>query len=830
MDCYSFPKNSLKILLFSLFAFVVTSYSFAQKKVGKKKLYKQVKQLMEFQNFRDALPKAKALYRLDSLNSEYNYLLGVCYLKSAGEKKKAVPYFEAVLNSKDTIPLTFYYMGKAYHSAYRFDEAIEYYRKYKSTIKPTLENFQDRENVERKIEMCNNGKKLVEKPVKVPIRNMGNTINSFGVEYSPVISADESVLMLTSRRPGGVNDKRDMDGLYFEDVFITKNNDNKWSYLTRIDTVPSYLQGEKLPKSFTDSMINSSTHESAVGLSADGQKLLLYKSIKSTGGDIYISYLKGTKWSPPVRLPEPLNSKYWEGSASFSADENSFFFSSDRPGGFGGKDIYKITKLPDGKYAAPVNLGTAVNTPYDEDAPFIHPDGKTLYFSSTGHTSMGGYDMFRSKYIEGYSSVSERYDEQGKTTTDTTTVGGSWSMAENIGYPLNTPEDDIYLVISADGQRGYFSSDREGTFGDQDIFTAEMPDDMEADAVLTLMKGYISANGNAVEAKITVTDNATGEIQGVYNSNAATGQYVLVIPAGKNYNLSIESPGYLFSTDNVYFSNQDTFMQITKNIDLLSGELGDKIVLKNVFYSAKSNNILPVSKVELNKVYEFLQKNPLLKVALNAYVDTKVLDWEVAYARAVTMQDYLVERGVNFERIIANGFALDDDTRTNDLKDKIELQLMGGHLEETSVKRFEKRNSLADTVFFRLLRDYGAKSYRNISYRVQIGAFKSSVTPNFESLKKKDWLYYLKISKEISPEGYTKYMVGNFRRMLEAEDLRNQIVKEGFMDAWVVGYFRGRRITIDELRNKLKTLPVIAEPDKEKDKIMPLINDPDKED
>jgi hypothetical protein len=353
--------------------------------------------------------------------------------------------------------------------------------------------------------MCKNGLELVKNPVNISIINLGNKINTEFAEHSPGVTADESTMVFTSRR-NGTGNKLDIDGQYFEDIYISNKVNGIWSDPVGIKN------------------LNTIDHDASISISADGQELYIYKagflnSKESEGGDIYVSKLEGNNWSEPKKLGPNINSKSKESHISISADGRTIYFSSDRPGGYGGMDVYTVSKLPNGKWGKAKNLGPAINTEYNDDAPFIHPDGKTLYFSSSGHKTMGGLDVFKSINIK-----------------------GRWTTPVNIGYPINSTDDDIYYTPTPDGKRAYFASYRSGSIGRTDIFLIKTPDADKAG--LFVLKGKIvTTNGQAVgTAKITVSKD--DNIVGIYTPNTATGKFLFIIESGKKYDIEIVAEGF----------------------------------------------------------------------------------------------------------------------------------------------------------------------------------------------------------------------------------------------------------------------------------------------
>jgi len=534
---YLYRLNSF--FLTALFIVLLNTLAFSQLT-----LTKQEKIAMEthasdyFRNgqYHMALP----LYlELDSIykDSKYDYPIGVCYINDF-DNIAALPYFLKCMQTPHEFPARLYfYTAKAYHLAHQMDEAIKYYQEYKAKLKPRKDGDLIKK-MDREIEMCNNGKELMAHPLKTEIKNMGSVINSEYPDYAPVLSADQLTIIFTSNRPNTTGGQIDeSDGLYYEDIYIS-NRDSlnaPWS----------------APEKISDN-INSNGHDACISLTADGQKLIFYRYLQenllfASSGDLYISELHGKDWSEPFKFPEQINTEGWEPSASFSEDERTLFFSSDRAGGYGGTDIWMVRRLPNGSWALPQNMGPKINTEYDEDSPFIHPDGKTLYFSSMGHKSMGGYDVFSSEYNDSLKL---------------------WSEARNVGYPVSTAHDDIHFTWSDDANTVFFSSYRaHDGYGDKDIYYANIQKEA---AYVYVMKGLIldSADHHPIEATIRVLDEDTNEIIGIFNSNSSTGKYIVILPEGKNYKFSVIAPNYGLCSEEINLSHLKQFKEVDKNINL----------------------------------------------------------------------------------------------------------------------------------------------------------------------------------------------------------------------------------------------------------------------
>lgn len=404
-------------------------------------------------------------------------------------------------NSKT--PEVLFYFGKFYHLTSNFDEAIKFYNNYKS-INVKNRTINDYE-VNYHINCSKNAIELVSQPHRSIIKNLGSTINSPYAEYVPLITPDESILYFTSRREGSTGNLKDVYNNYYEDVYISqKTEDGKWG-------VPKNIG---LP-------INTNTHDACVALSFDGNQMIIYRTAADLlTGDLYITRVGFDGWTNPEKLGPEINTPFIETSACFSSDTSVIYFSSNKIGGIGGKDIYRIKKLPNGKWSSPMNLGPNVNTDKDEDSPFLHPDGTTLYFSSKGHNTMGEYDVFK---------------------TILNQENNTFSMPENLGFPINTVNNDIFFVLNANGTHGYYSSIKEETVGGSDIY---MIDTRFGDNDLKVKHGKVVFGNDPNKAKITVIDIESKQVSGIYNASSKTGKFILVMNPLKPYKAIIEEEGF----------------------------------------------------------------------------------------------------------------------------------------------------------------------------------------------------------------------------------------------------------------------------------------------
>ena len=566
-----------KIVLIATFIFALFSVN-AQESFNQKFL--EANTLMEENQYNVALPIWLELQAEQPDNFNINYKVGLCYIKSANDKKKALDYLvKAVQNTtnnydpfsaaeKKSPVEAYFYLAKAYHINYDLDAALLNYNTFKEKISKKHYLFNE---VDHHMEQCKNAKIAVENPVNIKISNMGSVINSPAGDYSPVLSVDESSLYFTSRRvrkdSSNYYIKDISDGKHYEDIYVSHNYDGQW-------TEPELLN------------INTEGHEATVNLSADGQTLFIYKD-DDGDGNIYTSRLEGEEWSTPIKLGSDINLKSRETHAHVTPDGNYLYFVSDRKGGLGGQDIYVCKKLPNGEWAKAQNVGNVINTPYDEDGVFIHPDGKTMYFSSKGHNSIGGYDIF-------YSVMDD---------------DGNWTKPVNMGYPVNSTDDDVFFVTSADGKRGYYSSFQEKGFGEKDIYKISLED---ADAKpVTLLTGFIKVIGAPElpsNAQVVVTDNETGDMVGIYKPRKKDGKFSIILSPGNDYHIVYSAATYKQEED-LYIPPISAYQEINRGIDLqdvVFGQQGDTATNNNNNNAnnnnANTNNNTNNNNAELDKL------------------------------------------------------------------------------------------------------------------------------------------------------------------------------------------------------------------------------------
>ena len=626
-----------KVLLLSALVLIV-SLGVAQ---PYKKTLKQAVKMYEYKDYKGAIPLFLEVLKQDKTNIEANFKLGHCYLNTTFNHYAEKYLVLAYTYNRDYDPEIRRDVAYSKQLNHKFEEAIEFYELEKTILDPK-KNPELIEDVDKHIEECKNGIELMKNPVKVDIINVGNKINSIYPDYVPVITADRSVMVFTSRRPGNIGemefDENGNEVFKYEDIYMSFLEGDKWGTPQNIGKP-----------------VNGEFHDANVSISSDGSILFIYKA-EEGNGDLFSSKLEGEKWTKPESLGKNVNSKYYEPSCSMTSDESKLYFSSDRPGGYGGLDIWVSKKEKNGKWGEAVNLGSEVNTKYDDDAPFIHPDGKTLYFSSKGHKTMGGYDIF----------------------TTIVSEDGTYSKPENIGYPINTADDDIYFVVSADKKHGYYASAREGTYGEKDIYEISIPEEKpkkdEPKKVvnpITMLKGVITdaLTGKPVEAKIFITDNTKNQIVSEMHSNASTGKYLVILPSGKNYGIAVQNPDYLFHSENFDIPSSTDYQEVEKNVQLKKMAIGTKIVLRNIFFDFDKATLRPESTAELERLIKLLTDLPNLKIEISGHTDDKGSDEynkKLSERRAETVVNYLIEKGIASSRLQFAGYGEERPIDTNE--------------------------------------------------------------------------------------------------------------------------------------------------------------------
>ncbi|MCW3071046.1 MAG: hypothetical protein JWO44_936 [Bacteroidetes bacterium] len=524
-------KKSVSLVftfLFILFANLLIAQEEADRKVDP---YEADKKFLQG-NYEAALDDYLVLLDKDPKSDKYNYNIAICYLNTNINKSKAIPYLEILTHKPKFDPNAMYLLGRAYHYANRFDDAVKAYNVFKQTGRGNADNLAD---VDRQIQFCINAKELMKFPLNVTFENLGNSVNSPYADYYPFVPSDESFIIYNTRRPDEGAEQAKEDGTYPSAIYVSKVTEGAFAKAKNIGPPISKKDGE----------------QEIIGLSASGEIMLLYYTNLKGVGDIYITNTdKNKSFKTADKLADNINSpKAEEIAACISNDGSMLYFASNRDGGMGGTDLYVSRKLPNGTWGPPQNMGAEINTPFDEDFPNVTNDGKALYFSSNGHTSMGGYDIFKA--------------EMNETTHQ-------FANPKNVGYPINTTEDNFNFRLSNNGRFGYMAAVRDGGLGDLDIYRVTFN---EVEPQYSVVKGNITSADstqrlNFTDVFISVTNSKTQEIVGNYLPNPNTGKYVMVLSPG-NYEVSIEANGFQAVIENIAILDKGSYkFEITKDIQL----------------------------------------------------------------------------------------------------------------------------------------------------------------------------------------------------------------------------------------------------------------------
>lgn len=778
-----------------------------------------------FDDEQQNIPKALEYFEQLSNNKPndpyYRLMEGICYTYFRDKKDLALSILLEVKEKNPTFNEVNFYLARAYSVNRDFQKAIETYQTYMADL-----NLSDEQKAKARqnIIYCQNAEKFMKDSLVVEIVNIGSPINTEFSEYVPVITSDETELIYTyrgDRSKGGLMDKTgkpDPRGEYYEDVMITYKVGNKW------------LE----PESIGDN-INTNGHDASIALSVDGQQLFIYKSTKSDNGDIYMSYLDGESWTKPERLRGEVNTSAWEGSASLTSDGKKLYFSSNREGGFGDRDLYVSELQPDGSWSNVKNLGPVINTKYDDDAPFIHPDRRTMYYSSKGQNSMGGYDIF-------YTYLND----------------DGWDEPINVGYPVNTIDDDRYYVLSADAKTGYYSTAGRSENGTHDIYTVS-PGHFGKRPILALIVGVVNKDGAPIEADITVTNASTGNLEGKFKSNSSSGKYMLALTPGNKYKIAIEVEGEDTKIDYIDVQSLETYVQVEHDFNFGSNQAVTDIANsnENALQGKIDNQIDKYRKESTKEGYEEMVYKKILKdegeIQLNgieyfleapvgkenklsnaptkqvSYPDgtsktlvgpyKSLLAAEVARQQLIksdpTIEPLTIKINDNGQEKTVKQFYSKNYSRTEFLKDvNINDQLTGVEkVENTAIDNNTAvdlvKNEDVNLAGNSNLESATGKNIAGLTFKVEVGAVKDTNQFKLGYLEK-----YGKITAKTYPDGITRYTFGPFETLDAAEKFRLMVTakEKAAEDAFVTVFVFGQRKKLADLNEKQKEELGITKP------------------
>ena len=568
----------------------------------------------------------------DSTFSEAYILLSQVKVKM-GDINSAIFYKEKMMTANPIIPLVEYFYLAGMHMAIgSYEKCLKNAVRYKNS--PLADKRYIR-RIDKMIENCEFAIEAIKNPVDFDPINLGSSINSELPEYFPSITADDSTFLFTRR----VNDLSAPGGRQ-EEIFVSKKTpNNNWSN-----------------SSLVSNAINSKYNEGAPTFSPDGQYIIFVGCETGAKGDyeygddrkgygscdLFYSQNNGTNWSKPVNLGSKINTKHWETQPSFSSDGKTLYFirgmTYDRQRrNPDNQDIYVTTISEDGQWTKPEKLPPNINSPHREESVQIHPDGKTLYFSSNGHPGMGGMDLYMSRKLD----------------------DNTWSDPINLGYPLNTFKNDISILISPKGDKGYFSSDREGGYGDLDLYSFNV-DKKFKPLPITFIKGKIidAESKLPLFAFFQLTDLKKGNIISQMQSKLENGEFLITVPKNIDFALHAEKEGYMFYSRNIYRDSLSLSKDGFLIIELEKVKPGT-FILENIFFEKSKSSLKKSSLVELNKVLKLMQINPDLKIQISGHTDSDGDDdfnLELSINRAKSVVNWLIENSIDKNRLSFKGY------------------------------------------------------------------------------------------------------------------------------------------------------------------------------
>lgn len=612
-------------------------YSSEDKKALKK--FEEARAAYTLRNVDEALEAALDAVERDPKFIEAHLLLGYIYADTDQYQKARESFKTAIQINPSYMPETFFTLGSLEIGHGDYASAKQNFEAYLSFRKSG-----DRAKVaEQQVLNCDFGIWALANPVPFEPKNMGPNINSDRPEYFPCITTDDRVFFYTRL----LEDNQAYQGIQ-EDFYVSTKVDGEW------------IKSKNLM-----SPINTHLNEGAGTLSSDGQTLV-FTACELTGEgygpnrrgkgscDLFYTYKVGEKWSRPVNIGGGINSYHWETQPSFASDGMTMYFVRGlrkQDGPLTG-DIYVSRLNEQGYWETPERLGPNINTVGHEASVLIHPDGQTLYFASDGHTGMGGLDIYMSRLQP----------------------NGEWGKPINLGYPINTFNDENSLLVSGDGQVAFFASDREGGFGDLDLYQFDLPKKFQPQP-LTYMRGtvYDKSNQKKLEAMFELIDLETGKVAVRSYSNPMSGEFLVSLPINREYALNVSRDGYYFYTENFELKSGTAIDPFLKDVPLepieVRSDLQHGIVLKNVFFDTDKFDLKPKSKVELNKLAAWLLDNPELKIELGGHTDNKGTpshNKTLSENRAKAVMDYLINVGINPERLTSQGYGETMPIDTND--------------------------------------------------------------------------------------------------------------------------------------------------------------------
>jgi len=561
--------------------------------------------------FDEAIKHLNAAVKADPKFQQAYWQLGDIYKRLRNTQKAKENYRLAVSAAPVENGSIYFLLGETELQTGDYAQAKASFESFLANSKPVDQKYI--EKAKKYVLDCNFSIDAIKNPVAYQPFNMGFYVNSEHRDYFPALTGDGQTIIFTRNVKGN------------EDFFTSTQKNGEWQKATSLSSninTPNYNEG-------------------AQSISPDGRYLFFTGCNRPDGVgrcDIYVCRKEGNDWSKPINLGNIINTNEWESQPSISADGNTLYFLSNRAGGFGGYDIWKSTLDANAHWTKPTNLGPNINTPYDEGTPFIHADGQTLFFSSDGWPGLGQKDIFYSKLQ----------------------ADGTFSKAVNLGYPINTFNDEFGFIVTADGQEGLFSSDLDGGFGDVDIYKFKLPIHLKPNPI-TYVKGVVRdketnkpLEGNVIVVNLNNKTTAYNEI-----TDPETGDFIAVTPTNNKYSFNVIADGYMLYSRHLDVKNEDANKPIDLEILMEKIKAGNKVKLNNIFFDTNKFDLLPPSIVELNLVVELLKANPAMEVEIQGHTDDvgSLKDNQIlSENRAKAVNEYLLNNGIPKKQLSYKGY------------------------------------------------------------------------------------------------------------------------------------------------------------------------------
>jgi len=608
-----------------------------------RKQLKTANKYFEQENYRAAIPFYEQVLAKEPNNALALFRAGIAYMSF--DKEKASDYIYKAQRLKPKVSKDVeYWLGRVDHLNYNFDEAISHFQAYNATLK---KKDTRKGALAQLIQHSKNAKVQFNSPKDIFVKNLGPTINTSFSEHSPVISADDKTLLFTSRGEnvtgaGNTNSTNKgniaSDGEYFEDVFEAKRiDDENWEK-------PRSLSG----------VLNGKGHDASIQVFDNDQKMLMYR--QDENGDIFYSEKTGGDWTAPKKLNNNINSKAFESDAFITPDGLTIYFSTSKYSEDNTLDIYYATRQPGGDWGEAKSVGTVINTKFDDDSPYLSKDGKTMYFSSRGHNTMGGYDIFKSEYDE---------------------IGRKWGTPENMGYPVNTPDDDTYYRLSPDGSYAYLSSYRIGGYGEKDIYTINYIKNAIIRGKVFTKRDSTVIPGVELVFNGTQADKTALSYRDV--TKPVTGDYQVSVLSGRTYQVAVSKDGKNVETQEFAVpisTNDSTVIEKNFYVDYIDTSGTSLTAFKKIYFDTDKYKLRPESIKELANVSSILKANPGLNISIEGHCDSRNTDeYNIVLGqnRADAAYNYLKKSGITETRMTTVSYGERRPDAPNDSPENMQL-------------------------------------------------------------------------------------------------------------------------------------------------------------